>query len=801
MINKRSARVVYLCFFLSGFSALIYEIAWLSRIQLVMGHTVYALATTIAAYLSGLALGALCVPRLQKSGISSFWLYLFAELLVGAYGIGFSPLLQLVQIPYSKIILNLNFSLPVLSLIQFIFCGAIVLLPTLLMGTTLPLLAHYLYTEENEIPVKIPLLYAVNTLGACLGSFGAGFIILPFIGYTCSILLAAGINISLVFIALLLFPSLKVPSWPEIQSGLRNILEKPERRRRITHKDWGPCTVLFVSGMVSMLVQVSWNRLAALGFGPSAYIFPLVTTTVLTGMVLGSLAFRRVSARIETAKKVLVILPMASACILLIGNYAFTQVPSMVFYWHQVYKPDFVAYTFLEWIWISLCLLPASAALGALFPAASTVLTWNKEAASHTLGIGYALNISGLIFGAIISSFILLPHYGLEAVEKAAFFFLVAVSMYLCLSFYGRLPLAASLAIPAMMIFHLTPGYNWPLLTAGYFDNRTKPITLEQLSAHGYKGFWEYSRTTPYKLVAVKDDPHATVSVYEKIDDPTYRGFSINGKTDGNNHEDLTTTQLLAFFPALAGVDYRKTLTIGLGTGSTVASTLIYPEIEISKVIELSPAMIDFAQKYFSSVSREIWNDKRVVVVNRDGREYLRYTREKYDLIISEPSNPWVEGVGSLFTHEYYKLISKRLSPRGIASLWLHSYGLDCKSVMSVFIAVAEVFRSVVVFEVDSDYFILATNREGGFHFRPIPPTVSKIEKKLLELVGISDSGDRKEALRKILETTFVIDRKRILEIGVSFRVNRDDNQYLQYASGRTFWQDIECSELTENVW
>jgi len=266
-----------------------------------MGHTVYALATTLAAYLSGLALGAIFTPHLKRSKISSLWLYLIVELIIGAYGLFFYPFLKGIEVPYSALVVWLAPSLSVLSLLQFITCGFLIFIPTLLMGTTLPLLAHYLYTHDNEIAIKIPSLYGVNTMGACLGVFLTGYAILPCFGYGNTIYFAAGINMTLFLIGSIYFTAEKRPSWQELKSGVGKIFKSTEPVASfsdlLSGGDLSACVILFVSGFVSMMVQVIWNRLAALGFGPSTYIFPLVTSIVLLGIVLGSFLFRKIQVK------------------------------------------------------------------------------------------------------------------------------------------------------------------------------------------------------------------------------------------------------------------------------------------------------------------------------------------------------------------------------------------------------------------------------------------------------------------------------------------------------------------------
>ena len=801
---------IYLCFFLSGMDALIYEVSWLNRIQLVMGHSIYSLATTLAAYMTGLALGALYVPRLKKTGIHPLALYLGAEVLIGLYGLAFYPLLKLTQIPYDLLVSHFHFSLFAISLIQFIFCTFIVLIPTFLMGTTLPLIGPIIYPNPNEISEKIPTLYAFNTLGAMIGSFATGYIILPSLGYAKTIQLAAGINIALYFMVTFLAnldesTNRTLHKTPSIQT-LRHCFilickslfssQKTIPIRLESRQQWG-LLVLFVSGLASMLTQVTWNRLAALGFGPTTYIFSLITTVVLAGIVIGSTLWRRLSVDHEKSQRLFILLPLLASGSVLLGNYAFSQTPKIVLYWNQTFNPEFWLKTFFELSWALICLLPSATCIGALFPAALSQLTRNQntEEATSTLSIGYAVNIAGLMTGALLGSFILLPYLGVEKISQCLVMLLFTLSAALAIGTAGLYQAAAATFLLGWIGVSVVPSFDWNLLTSGYFYNRNRKVNSETLRDSGWLSAVPYlSMRAP--LIAIKDDPHATISIHQGKLDKNYRSFKVNGKVDGTNSSDLRTTRLLSAYPAMVKADAHSALIIGLGTGSTAAQTLRYPSMEKVKVIELSSAMVEFAQKYFNTVDGDIWNDPRFSIEHRDGRDYLDHSPETFDLIISEPSNPWVEGVGSLFTQEFYTSLAKRLKPDGVASLWFHSYGLDCQAVQSVLSAVGAVFQSMLVFSQGGDIFILAAVNPDGLNLKSIPTEATRHAQILFEENGITQATSTADAYRQLFEKTLIYDRESALNFSFLAPVNLDDNQFLQYRSGQTYSTGINCRDF-----
>ncbi len=800
---KRNSRtfIVYLCFFLSGISALFYEVAWLSRIQLVMGHSIYALTTVICAYLSGLALGALFFPRLQKTGLSCFWIYILAEFLIGLYGLGFNATLSSIQAPYYSLVSQFEFSPTTLSLIQFFFCGALVVIPTMLMGTTLPLLADYLFQGKYEVSCRISTLYGINTLGACVGSFAAGFIILPWLGYNKTMLLAAGINFLLVTFALFSTPDEEKPSIKEIRKGLGRVFKASHKepaeslREYSPGKNWTVYIVLFISGAVSMLSQILWNRLAGLSFGSSVYIFPLVTTLVLLGIAGGSFIFRRFSDSPEKVENILIFLPLLSGAVFYTGTYFFTQSPISVFYWHQVISPGFKLYTLLQFARICACLLPSAILLGMIFPASVSMVTRDAQNPSKVLGIGYALNISGLVAGAITGAFVLLPLFGLESIGKVVFALLIVSTSILILNMKKQTALVICSVLLGGIFLFTIPAYDWKLLTAGLFYNR-KPVKPEQkLRLQGYTDITGYANWHTNRLLALEDDPYMTLSIHESLHEPDIRHFRINGKVDGSNAGDLEAFRLVALFPLLARPEAKSVLTIGLGIGSTASETLKYPNLKKTTVVEISEAMVRYAQKYFFDINGKMWQDPRVHIFHRDGREYLSHTTEKFDAIISQPSNPWLDGTSNLFTREYFQLLSQRLNKNGVACIWFHSYNMDCRSVSSVFGATVAVFPSVLVFQSGNNYYLLAKNEPGGIRLNRLPNSTPLLEKELFELVELKEKG-KTDLYQDLIRNTIVADQEDIKRF--TSLINTDDNQFLQYATGRIFWQKVYCDDLTD---
>ncbi|MFH1224115.1 MAG: hypothetical protein V1647_07240, partial [Pseudomonadota bacterium] len=583
-IKLSKSTIAYICFFISGFSALIYETAWLNRIQLVMGFTIYALVTTLCAYLSGLAFGALMVPRIKRSGMDSFWLYVTAEFIIGIYGLLFMTLLQATEVLYNAALLHFNTSLLSLSITQFVFCGLVIVLPTFLMGTTLPLLADAIFKGKNELSIKMPSLYGVNTLGAFFGCILSGYLILPLAGYSSSIVFAAFLNFILVFFALVFFPSEYKFSLSGILRGFIKIFSGSVtklKKQNDPEGKWSIGFTLFASGFICMLTQILWNRLAGLAYGHSVYIFTLVTGLVLLGIVIGCRITTKFNSDSDLAKTILVFTCFSAAALFYVGTFMFTKTSYVVFFWLTNIKPGFILYNLFGFLWMCVCLLPSMILLGMLFPLSINIMTWNSKTPTDKLSSGYALNIFGLIAGAIFGGFFAVPYLGIEFVWRCITGILVLTFLFVVIEYFRKhtlLAVSAVCFIIAPMIYVMTY-YDKQLLTSGFFYNRTPAIGEKARLNAGISSTLNHARLALNRegeMLDYRDDAYASVSIH--MNTTAEKFFKINGKIDGSNNEiDIRTVKMLGLLPMLVRPDAESALTIGLGTGLTFSTTLDYP--------------------------------------------------------------------------------------------------------------------------------------------------------------------------------------------------------------------------------
>jgi spermidine synthase len=797
MTNKSNDKlIISFLFFLSGFTALVYEVAWLNRIQLIMGHTTYALVTVLSAYLIGLALGSLYSRKLINKKINTFNIYITFELLIGIYGLLFYPLLKMFQYFYDGMI-SPELPLPLLSSIHFLFAGALVIIPTILMGATLPLLSSYLYKTKEELSLNISALYGINTLGAFFGCLFTGYFILPSIGYRNTILLCAVINLFIFFLATNKISIFSFPRWQDLLIFNNSL---PKTHKAFNRSDYFYLSTIFTSGLCSIGIQVLWNRYTSLLYGGTVFTFTLVTSVVLLGICLGSYWVQRKLKSAINHEKDLVLLLICSAITILLGSHIFASSGLTVLFWHQYFDTTNFIFTILQFTLILACLLPGATLLGCLFPYALSLFLKDKNDGSDKVAICYALNIGGIVIGSILVTFVIIPISGIEGLKNILPLLLILVTVP-----YSRLARQSwintlGLFTIGFLLVYIIPSVEKEVLTQGYFYNRIKKQTSKELEKRGYTDWKSYYKSKRNKLLDYKDDIHATISIHSYYNRKDRIWFKINGKVDGNTSpRDLKTVRILPLVPLLIRTDYEDILTIGLGTGETANITANFPNMKSSEVVELSPAQISFSKTYYTKYNNHIFNDKRFKVINRDGREYLEHTKKKYDLIISEPSNPWQNGVGSLFTTEFFKTMSSKLKPKGIASIWLHLYGLECSAIESVALATARNFKYVAVFRYETDLLFISSN-ENTFTNKKLPDSLNKLEKLLFDSLGTDLKNITREKAYQKISKMWLMDSGRILKYdGKNALVNTDDNQYLQYSSAKTYWRDFGCPKIFDS--
>jgi spermidine synthase len=681
-MSRTRLLAVLLCFFLSGAAGLIYQVAWGKALGLVFGHTVYAISTILAVFMGGLAFGSAVLGRWSERFRNPVALYGWMELLIAAAGALSLLGLAGVRLLYLSTFHAVAGSGVALLLLRFLGAAIVLLIPTFLMGGTLPVLVSGLTRSTQELGVRVSRLYWVNTLGAVAGTFAAGFWILPALGLRLTVAVAVALNIVAGLLALLLARG---------QSAERSLPgEAAEAAAGAPVRLTTPAFLLtgFAAvGATAMAYEICWTRLLATTLGSSTYAFTLMLGTFLTGIVLGSILFEILDRRwIRTGHEITLATfatTQTLTALAALGFLVFFQhLPELVPPILQATRQSFGGLVLAQFATSALAMLPAAIVFGFNFPVVTVLIAGREETAGHhaaAVGRAYAANTLGAILGATLTGFVLIPLLGSFRVVAVAAIVNLLLAAYLALRMTPRGVLVSAVNL-VLVIGVAAAGwsgafYDRALATFGtvlYWDRYADShLTLPEMAA-----------TTD--VIYVDDGLNATISVARTED---YLAVRTNGKVDASN-KDRITQLLSGHLGMVLHPQPRRVLVVGFGSGMTVSAVAQHPDVEQIDCVEIEAGMIRAAE-YLRPLNRDVLKDPRVRVVIDDARNFLLTTRERYDVIISEPSNPWIAGVAALFTEEFYREARARLNPGGIFVQWVQAYSLfpeDFRMVLATFV-------------------------------------------------------------------------------------------------------------------
>jgi predicted membrane-bound spermidine synthase len=682
---------VSILIFLSGATGLVYEVVWAKQLALVLGGTALAQTAVLGLFLAGLAAGnALFGPIVDRSP-SPLRLYAKLEFAIAALG-ALSPLL--------------------LRYCDGFFGAALVLLPpTVLMGGTLPALTRWRVRGLEGLRPGLGLLYGLNSGGAVLGALGAGFVLVPEFGLDTPLLGTAAVNLAIGIAAL------RVDDPKTAPLGTAETQDAAPIDRAVL-------PAVFLAGAASLVYEIAWIRILALSLGASAYAFSLMLSAFITGITLGSFWAARSKTRLEAgagfALSQLGVVAAVAVCALLYERLPYY---SLLLQSGLDRSPEnFALFSTLRFAFCVLALLPPTFFIGAQLPWAVRAATRSADTVGRGVGAVFSWNTIGNVAGAAAAGLWLMPWLGLRGLLLVGMALNAAAAP---LVWRGRAAWTpAAIAIVAAIA---VPRFDSAALTSGAYRLRAP----EGLSFQAFRD--AHARE---KILFYKDDREGTVTVTE--DEAGVRFLKVNGKSDASTGEDMRTQELLAALPLALRPDAKRALIVGLGSGVTAGEALKRP-LERLDVVEISPAVAE-AERFFRGVNGEPLSDTRLALHLQDAKAFLESEGEPYDAIISEPSNPWIAGIGNLFTVEFYSRAKTRLAPDGIFVQWFHLYEMSDEVLRLVLRTFASSFEHVSLWEVGSNDILLLGSAS------PIAPPRSPGLEPLLSLESLSDRAVRAAA-------------------------------------------------------
>jgi|CXWL01.1.fsa_nt_gi spermidine synthase len=695
----------YALFIASGFAGLIYESVWTHYLKLYLGHAAYAQSLVLIVFMGGMALGAALCARFSTRVRNTLLAYAAIEAAIGACALGFHELfVAATDWSYASLLPALG--VDSLALAAKLALACVLILPqSILLGATFPLMSAALVRATNAgtrpaLGEPVAMLYFANSLGAAAGVLASGFVLIAWAGLPGTLRTAGILNFALAAaVALLARPAGLMPPIPA--RAVDGTAGAPQASLLLT--------VALLTGMASFIYEICWIRMLSLVLGASTHAFELMLSTFILGLALGGLAVRRLVDRAANPERLLGWVQVAMGLLALATLPVYDMTFGVMEYFMQGLARTDAGYLFFNLAGqgvSALVMLPATFCAGMTLPLITGALL-RSGAGERAIGQVYAVNTLGAICGVLAAVHFGLPLLGLKGTLVMGALIDAALGLALLYRFSpGSRPFAASLAacalafVPVTLLFEL----NVNKMTAGVFR-------------HG-----DLSSSQDAEILFQKDGKTATVHLVRYTDATSIR---TNGKSDGSinlNPEgargsDEITMTLTAAVPLALKPDAKSAAVIGIGTGLTMHTLLQDLSLEVVETVEIEAAMAE-AARGFAPRNNSAFFDPRGRIWIDDAKTFFSTRGRRYDILISEPSNPWVSGVSSLFTREFYQRIRSHLNPGGVLVQWFQLYEIDPSLLASVMRALGEAFPHYVVF-APSDYDVLIIASATPI---PLPP-------------------------------------------------------------------------------
>jgi len=727
--------IFFILFFLSGFSGLIYQSIWSHYLKLFLGHAAYAQTLVLVIFMGGMALGSLASGLLLTRWRRLLVGYAIVEGIIGILAIVFHPVfMSVTDYTFTQLLSGMGGSGISANVLKWGVASLLIFPQSVLLGMTFPLMVGGIMRHFPERPgYTLSMLYFTNSLGAVFGILASSFVLISYVGLPGTILSAGLINIALAIVV-----------WGLSKNHVEPLVKNSTQNSSAHSNDDSPLVlpgillwIALLTGLSSFMYEISWIRMLVLVLGGSTHSFELMVASFILGLALGGLWIRNRIDNIVNPRVFLgyVQLAMALAAILSLWLYNLSF-DWMGFVLDSIQRKDstYGTYLFFSGVISMAIMLPATFCAGMTLPLITNlIIKTNKK--ENGIGYVYSANTLGAIVGVILSVHFLMPMVGLKNLIGIGATTDLLLGLYLIGAWPGQTRLASK---PRFIIATLFVAlFSTSFVFSGYDVNR--------LSSGVYRnGF----TTSKGNVVYHGDGKTSTVTVSESLDGK-YRIIKNNGKPDASvtmesgykRREDEDTQILLATYPLALKPQAKAAAIVGMGSGMTTHSLLGSSNLEVVDTIEMESKVLDAAQ-LFQPVNTRAYTDSRSRLHVEDAKTFFSLHDKQYDIIISEPPNPWVSGVSTLFSQEFYQRIKNHLNPDGVFTQWIQLYEIDINLIATIFNAIDLEFEDYVVYKANrADIVIMASaDRKIG----EISSTVLDFEdlSPLLDFIGIEEFQD-----------------------------------------------------------
>ncbi|OJH42592.1 fused MFS/spermidine synthase [Cystobacter ferrugineus] len=772
-MNARVWKIAPLLFG-SGFCALVYQTAWQRELRLIFGASTAASAAVLAIFMGGMGLGGALLGARVDRNKRPLAFYADLELLI-ALSAALTPLLVwLVRTLYVTLGGTVSLGLGVGSLVRLLLSTLVLAVPTLLMGGTLPAAARAAETPEDIRRRALAVLYGLNTLGAVAGATASTFLLFEVFGTRTTLWLASLLNVLVALVA---------------RSVARGLPEsEPDQAHAPAPSEDTPAlplpprafvlTAAALVGFAFFLMEMVWYRMTSPLLGGSTFTFGLILMVALAGIGLGGAAYAAWGQTRPATLRGFALTCVLEALLLAVPLALGDKVAVLATMTRPLSVFGFSGLVLGWTVLAGLVVFPAAFVSGVQFPLLLALLGRGGEHVGRQVGLAYAWNTVGSIVGSLAGGFGLLPLLTAPGVWRAVggvlvVLGLVAAGMSLR---WERVPpsrLVPSLLAAAITVVLLTaegPSVVWRHSGIGAGRSRVDTGSTQELR--------DSTARLRNSLLWEADGVESSVGILGGDG----LSFFVNGKSDGNSVGDASTQVMGGLIGALAHPNPRRALVIGLGTGSTSGWLGSVPEMERVDTVEIEPAIIEMARQC-ADVNERVLDNPKVNIIFDDAREVLLASHETYDIIFSEPSNPYRAGIASLFSQEFYQGVRRRLAPGGIFLQWVQTYEVDSRTVRSIYATLSSEFGAVETWQTQAgDLILMATAEPWRHDLERMRARVAQ-EPYRRALAATWDTTELEGVLSHFVAGPALALR---LSQGQEALINTDDLSYVEFAFARS---------------
>jgi spermidine synthase len=663
-------------------------------------------------------------------------------------------------------------------LMKMIVSISTVLLPTILMGGTLPVLVKFISRRIEESGKNVAVLYFLNSFGAVVGSVLGGFFMVRIVGLQATIFSAASLDLIVGLSSLALLRIVhKIPAFDisEAKSEVSYpsyIFTNSQIRVAVL--------IAGLSGLAAMIYEVAWVRMLIPVLGSSTYSFSLMLVAFISGITAGSWLFSVIHRKIRNLFGFLVICQLGIVLAMVVTLPLYGRIP--YYFWHTaniLSRSDvtYPIYLSIQFSFGFIIMFIPTLFMGMTLPVASRIASRDIKVLGSSVGNVFSVNTIGTVIGSLAAGLLLIPAIGVKSSIEVAI--MINLLCGLVILYYDsirrRIPktMYGSVAIAAVTIYYLAaPNWNYSINLTSVFRHINRNVEIPSSYAHFQ------SQLIPREIHYYKEGASATVAVVGSEKNESI--LIVNGKPDASSSGDMPTQVLLGQIPMFLNPDALDVAVIGFGSGVTIGSVLTH-DVRSVDAIEISPEVIE-ASKHFESVNNKPLDDPRTNLYIDDALSFFKLSNKEYDVIISEPSNPWIAGIGNLYTIEFFELVKGRLRDGGLMVQWFHTYEMNDQTLQLVLRTFVSVFPYVSVWQtLGTDIVIVGSNEN-------VQPDFQKMRNKF-QGQSIADDLNRIDIYdTATLLSTQIMTQVEIKDYTGEGVVNTENIPFLEYWAPRAFF-------------